>query len=49
MTAAIGELLETWVVPEMLQNVLVNDMAPEQAMDAAYEKARQIWDKHGLS
>jgi multiple sugar transport system substrate-binding protein len=49
MTAAIGELLETWVVPEMLQNVMVNDMAPEQAMDAAYERAQQIWEKHGLS
>lgn len=49
MTAAVGELMETWVVPEMLQNVLVNEMAPEEAMNQAHEKAQAIWEEHGLS
>jgi len=48
LNPAVGEMLETWVVPEMLQNVLVNDVPPEQAMDAAYEKAKAIWEAHGL-
>ena len=33
----------------MLQNVVVNDVAPEKAVDEAYEKAKQICDKHGLA
>jgi multiple sugar transport system substrate-binding protein len=47
-TAAVGELEQTFVVPDMLGRVVVDGWEPEKAMDEAYDKATKIWTKYGL-
>jgi multiple sugar transport system substrate-binding protein len=49
LNAAVGDMLETFVVPEMLQSVVTSDVSPETAMNTAYEKAKGIWAKYGLN
>ena len=47
-TAAVGEMESTFVVPAMLQSVVVDGVDPEKAVDEAYEKAQAVFAKHGF-
>jgi multiple sugar transport system substrate-binding protein len=46
-TPAIGEMESTFVVPDMLNRVVVENWTPEKAMNEAYDKAAAIFEKYG--
>jgi multiple sugar transport system substrate-binding protein len=44
-TAASGEVLATFVIPEALQQVLVNDVDPAEAVATAHANIKAIYDR----
>lgn len=46
--AGVGEMQSTFVIPDMLGRVVTDGWEPEKAMDEAYEKAKEIFARHGF-
>jgi hypothetical protein len=45
-TPAAGEVLNTQVVPKMIQRVLVENWAAEKALEESHKKIAEIYDRH---
>jgi multiple sugar transport system substrate-binding protein len=45
-TPAAGEVLNTHVIPKMVQRVLVENWAPEKATEEAHKAVAEIYDRH---
>lgn len=47
-TAAFGEVLRAYVLPDAMQAILVQDQSVDDAVNAADEKIQAIYKKHGF-
>ena len=45
-TAAAGEVLNTQVVPKMIQRVLVENWTAEKAVQQCHKRIAEIYDRH---
>jgi hypothetical protein len=43
---AAGEVLNTQVVPKMIQRVLVEDWTAEKALEEGHKRIAEIYDRH---